>query len=286
MKEIKGAFSIEKYKNDIMDIGTGDICEYFEIGNSIFGRPIYSLSLGKGEKVICIVGGVNGKWEDAYLILSFVKEFCRMYRDKRRVYNVNPSYVLSCRRFVIIPLLNPDGAVYRSEGVDKENVLRERLIAINGGSDDFSVWETNGRGVSLDGNVPVGFPERRRYEEANEIYGSPIHFSGQTPVSEPELCALYSRLCKEKEISFFADISSGGEGYVRGGICNDKKGRRISESLARVGGIKHLKSVSPDALGIADWIGESYCCPSLRISLESSDYERVRELFYTIPLLV
>ncbi len=286
MKEYSERFSIEKYENEILDLGTDDICRVSEIGNSIFGRKLYSLSLGRGEKVICLVGGVSGRSEDARLLLTFIKEFCRMHREKRRVYNADPSYILSYRRFIIIPLLNPDGAVYRSEGMGKENVLRERLLSMNGGNEDLSMWEANGRGVSLERNVPVGFPERKRYEEANEIYGSPAHFSGQTPVSEPELCALYSSLCKEREISLFADISTAIPSSVRGSFFNDKKGKRIGESIARLGGLKCKRDICADDIGIADWIGEAYHCPSFNISFGSTDYERAREIFYTLPLLV
>lgn len=286
MKDFSGEFSVERYENEVLEIGATDCCQVSEIGRSIFGRKLYSVSLGKGDRDICLVGGVRGRAADAQLLLTFIKEFCKMYREERRVYNTDPMYVLSYRRLIIIPLLDPDGAVYRSEGVSDDNVLRDRLIAMNCGNEDFSEWEANGRGVSLERNVPIGFPERKRYEEANEIYGSPSSFSGQTPVSEPELCALYSVLCKEREISLFADISTGSPSSVRGSFANDKKGKRIGESIARIGGLKYKRELRADDIGIADWIGDIHHCPSFSLSLGSTDYENARELLYTLPLLI
>ena len=88
-------------------------------------------------------------------------------------------------------MLNPDGADYAIHGVKEDNPLRERVLKMNGRSEDFSRWQANARGVDLNHNYDAGFWEYKRLEAEQGIAcGAPTRYSGEMPESEPETGAL------------------------------------------------------------------------------------------------
>jgi g-D-glutamyl-meso-diaminopimelate peptidase len=69
----------------------------------------------------------------------------------------------------VIPMLNPDGVEYQIHGVEENNPLRERLLEMNDGSEDFSAWQANARGVDLNHNYDAGFAEYKQLEKEQNI---------------------------------------------------------------------------------------------------------------------
>ena len=162
------------------------------IGKSILGKDLPVLVLGNGPKKILYVGTHHGMERiTADLLLRFVRDFCELYRLDRTVYGISLSWLLECCSLHVVPMLNPDGADYAVHGVADDNPLRNRVIGMNGGSEDLRRWQANARGVDLNHNYNAGFAEYKKLEAKEKIpCGASTRFSGQEPESEPETRAL------------------------------------------------------------------------------------------------
>lgn len=272
----------------------------FNVGKSILGREIPVLTLGKGAKKALYVGAHHGMERiTTNLLLRFVNEFCESYRTDRTVYRLSLSTLFEHYTIHVIPMLNPDGVEYALHGVAEENPLRNRVIGMNGGSEDFSHWQANARGVDLNHNYDAGFADYKRLESETKIpCGAPTRFSGQEPESEPEVRALCNYIRFHAPFKVVLTLHTQGEeiywksrgNYVPGSEPSIRKlaslcGYRLSEAdgMASYG-------------GLTDWCIETCGIPSVTVEcgkginpLPIHDffpiYARLREALFVAPTL-
>ena len=150
---------------------------WFPFGRSILGQTLWCFRLGAGAPRMLYVAGHHGmEWLTGNLLLAFAASDAAQTIE-------GTLYVAPC--------LNPDGAELQILGASPSSVLYERQVRMNGGSEDFSHWQSNARGVDLNHNYPAGFEEYRQIEESLGIFGGgPTRYSGEYPLSEPETAAL------------------------------------------------------------------------------------------------
>lgn len=278
-----------------------DFMAFSYIGKSIMGRGIPMIRLGYGsDKNILYVGTHHGmEWITSIILLRYINEFCEIYKSDRTVYGLNLSYIFNTRSIYIVPMLNPDGVEYQIHGVAENNPIRDRLISMNGGSEDFSSWQANGRGVDLNHNYNCGFAEYKALERAAGIInGAPTRYSGESPESEPEVSALcnFIRTCDTRMI---LTLHSQGEEiyYTSGGILAPRS-QSIGNLLAKMSG---YELSCPEGMaaygGLTDWYIREFNQPSFTIEcgkgknpLPSDDYfpiyMRLREMLFTSPIIM
>lgn len=281
------SLKLEEYESRIQRLAELPKIKVSSFGKSIMDRSLEKLEIGEGEKKIVLLGGVCGELSESNLLTEFAEEYLSMIAEGRRVYGTNPAYLAERRSIIIYPLVNPDAAHYRIEGVCDDNPIIERLLSMNKGSEDFSEWRANGRGVSLERNSPIGFDERKRYENANHIFnGSASEFSGNTPESEPELCSLIDDVMKYKGIKILLQISEGKDSIYSPSVCEGYPGgARIRKSIQRVSGIRRYKSAVSES-GIVDMMAIKLHLNSYKLTSDRVDLKRMRDLLYTLPLLI
>ena len=202
------------------------------LGETIMGRGIPMLTLGTGDRACLFVGAQRaGDWMTSLLLLRWLSEACEIFSVNGRIFRYSLPYLLSTRRIIVLPMLNPDGVEYCLHGVRKENLLYERLLLMNGGSDDFSSWQANARGVDLSHNYSVGFFEQKEREKREGILGgASVGFAGESSESEPEVGALCNYLRYHIDIRAVLNFQMMG-----GSIGYDSHGRTAprSHSIAR-----------------------------------------------------
>lgn len=282
----KQQLSYTEYENRIDSLRKSEKISAESIGKSIMGRHIQKLEIGLGEKKILLLGGACGDSESADTLLSFAEEFAASCSERKRMCGTNPSYVSLYRKLVIYPLLNPDALEYRRIGLSEDNPIRDRLLAMNLFSEDFSEWKANGRGVSLERNSPIGFEKRKAYENAREIFnGSPCQFSGNTPESEPELCALINDILKYEKIKALVQISKGKDGIYTPVTSRTEGKNPTLKSMLRICGMRRASDTEEDN-GIVDLLSEKYGVCVYKISSERCDLKNLRDLLYTLPVIL
>ena len=271
----------------------------FCIGKSILGKEIPVLILGGGKRKFLYVGAHHGmEWITASLLLCFADEFCRLYQSGGRIGKQPVVSLWNRFQLHIVPMLNPDGVNYAIHGVDNtQNPLYERVLAMNGGSNDFGHWQANARGVDLNHNYNAGFAEYKKLEAEQGIAcGAPTRYSGEEPESEPEVCALCNYIRFHLPLGAVFTFHTQGEE-----LFWKSRGKYVAKSEAA---IRKLALESRYALneaeglaaygGLTDWCIESCRTPAVtfecgkgRNPLPVSDffpiYTRLRKTLFLAP---
>ncbi len=269
------------------------------MGTSILGRGIPMLSIGEGrQKGVMYVGCHHGmEWITSAVLLKFIGELCESVLHGRKTYGINTAHMLRSRTVHVIPQLNVDGANIQIHGAE-DCILRERLLSMNG-SEDFSHWQANARGVDLNHNYDAGFYEYKKIEaEAGILGGCATRFSGESPESEPEVASLCSLLRFSSDISMVLTLHSQGEEiYYSSGGMTAPKSVAAARVLSRLSGYKLEEAEGMASYGgLTDWCIRSLNIPSFTIEcgkgenpLPISDfpdiYSRLREALFTAPIL-
>ena len=114
------------------------------LGRSILGRKIPLITLGEGKRAVVYVAAHRGTEAiTTGVLLDFIADYLKQYERHATVFEYPLEYLFRERKIYIVPMLNPDGVSYVIDGVEEKNPLRERLLAMNGGSEDFSCWRAN-----------------------------------------------------------------------------------------------------------------------------------------------
>ncbi len=268
------------------------------LGESIMGRNIPLITLGRGKKSILYVGAHHGmEWITSIVLLRFINEYAELVKKKCRIFSYEMEYIFSSRTIYIVPMLNPDGVDYQINGVGKDNILYDRLLKMNRGDEDFSRWQANARGVDLNHNYNCGFAEYKRLEIENGIgEGAPTRYSGNMPESEPEVAYLCNFLRFNEDISMVLTLHSQGEEiYYTGGGKTLPRSKQIANAFARMSGYKLCEPEGLSAYGgLSDWCITELLRPSFTIEcgkgknpLPLEDhfkiYTRLREILFTAP---
>ena len=166
------------------------------VGRSYRGREIPMVSIGKGEKKVLYVGAHHGaEGITSALLLEYIKEADSLIREGKRIGGVDGELFVNTRRVDIVPMLNPDGVEISVRGVSRDDIMYDRLLRMNGGCDDFTSWQANGRGVDLNHNYNDMFAHYKGIEREMGLFGGArSKYSGEYPESEPECAAAASYL--------------------------------------------------------------------------------------------
>ena len=270
------------------------------IGTSVLDRPIPILHIGKGERRVLYVGAHHGmEWITSLVLVLFAEELCKEIQAQKRVCGIYPCDLLGGYTLSILPMLNPDGVEYQIHGVDEDNPLRERLLQMNGGNEDFSSWQANARGVDLNHNYDAGFAEYKRIEAENCIgKGAPTRYSGECAESEVEVAALCNLIRFSSPWKGVMTLHTQGEEIFAPPCKNAKSTAVTARRLSQLTGYKLSRADGLAAYGgLSDWCAEKMSIPAftmecgrgknpLPLSQISSIYTTMRASLFLFPTIL
>ena len=273
--------------------------EVGELAKSILGRPIPLLRLGHGPQFVLYVGAHHGmEWLTTVLLLYFIDDLCDCARYGRHAVGLSAEYILRTRTLVFVPMLNPDGVQLALCGADADGILTERQRQMNGGSDDFSKWQANARGVDLNHNYRTGFYEYKKLEREMNVYsGAPTRFSGEAPESEPESAALAAFIRSLMPHSIFTLHTQGEEIYCGGGAAVGDRILSMARAVSGLSGYRLCVPEGPAAYGgLTDWAVSELSIPSFTLECGKGEnplppssalliYATLRRMFFYSPLI-
>ena len=265
---------IDFYMNKYSFISVSGLCK------SILGKMIPTIVLGEGKTVITYIGGEEGcDVVSSSLLIRFVRDICALYDEKGSAFGFSAENILKNYTLVIIPMLNPDGICYSSKGVNNENPLRDRVLKLNGGSENFSSWKGNARGIELKYNYSLEYSE-------NE--------------PEPEVGALCNflryGLMPNLLLSFSQCDDTEGKVYFGDGEIENK----MAVAFSQMSGMKRIyRESEPTKLMLADWAMKELKLPAFSFEIPSvkgstykqfddkifSYYVKIRKIFFCAPFL-
>lgn len=270
------------------------------LGRSILGRKIPLITLGEGKRAVVYVAAHRGTEAiTTGVLLDFIADYLKQYERHATVFEYPLEYLFRERKIYIVPMLNPDGVSYVIDGVEEKNPLRERLLAMNGGSEDFSCWRANARGVDLNHNYDANFSEYKKQEIAVGIFnGAPEGYSGEFPESEPETAALCRFLrAKREEIAGVLTLHLGGEEICCS--CADQltaKSMAAGRVLSRFTGYRLVRPEGLSMQGsLTDWCISALERPSYTLKCGKGEasyeegkrmYEKLRRALFSFSCII
>ena len=224
------------------------------IGKSLFGHSMYAVKAGEGRPCGIAQYAIHGR-EYITAKLAFAQYEIGVKKG-------------SCW---FLPLVNPDGALLAERGLDSvENEKdKARLLALNNGSEDFSLWKANGRGVDLN----VNFPARWGTGVKNTRTPSAENYIGEAPCSELETRALV-RFTQIIRPDYTVSYHTKGEEiywyfYQSTHTCHRDKA--LAETLSKATGYP-LKEIKGSAGGYKDWCVKSLQIPAFTVEAGKDDF--------------
>ena len=172
---------------------------------------------------------------------------------------------------------------------------------MNHGSNDFSKWQANARGVDLNHNYPTGFWKYKMLEKNGGIEGgAPTGYSGETPESEPEVGAISNFLRYNESIidGVLTLHTQGEEIYFQSADRILPGAWSTAKNISEITGYRlgQADGTVPCG-GLTEWCIEELGLPSFTLKcgtgpnpLSTKDfftnYIRLRKLFFSFPTLL
>ena len=234
-------------------------------GKSVFGRNLYAIKIGDGLPVGIAQYAIHGR---EYVTAKLALHHCKI-KVKGSVW--------------ILPLTNPDGALLSQVGLQsvKSARVKNKLIAMQNGNENFSLWKANGRGVDLNVNFDADWGTGAK----NTRFAGAENYIGKKPFSERESKALKKFTLKIKPNYTVSYHTKGEEIYwhFHQPTENLERDKRLGEALSKATGYP-LVEAGNSAGGYKDWCIQALKIPAYTIEVgkDSFSHPLVEETIYDI----
>lgn len=228
--------------------------DFFVVGYSMLGTPIYGVHLGSYEgNQLLVEGSIHAR---EYITSLLIVEQVKYYATQ----NINGG-------MYFIPLSNPDGVRLVLDGSDSINCpqLKHYLDYLNGGNSDFSQWKANANAVDLNVNFDADWGGGSQ----NVFCPAPANFVGFYPNSEREVNALREFTLKNQPnitISYHTKgevIYYGFTGLTPAQLSRDYD---IAKNISDVTGYEIIRT-SNSTGGYSDWVSRTLGVPAYTIEV-------------------
>jgi len=234
------------------------------IGKSVMGRDIIELRVGNGPTEIHVNASIHAnEWITTGALMTFINDFLLATTNSQQLEGqyMFPLYTMNTMSFV--PMVNPDGVNLVINGAPYEEPYHSEVLRINGGSNDFSGWKANIRGVDLNKQFPALW-------EVDAVKGpqepAPRDFSGTAPLTEPEVQAI-AQLTRERSFNRVLALHTQGEEIYWGfqGL-EPPESEVYANRMSQASGYQAIRYVNSTA-GYKDWFIQDWRRPGFTIEL-------------------
>ena len=240
------------------------------IGQTVLGKRIPLISVGRGKKSVIYIGGqAGGESQSVSVLLRFINELCGFIVNNGRFYNCSAAYFFATRTIIVVPMLNPDGINFFRYGVENELPIKQDLIDKECGR---GTWKGNARGINLKQNFG------KRFDDIITL--------------EPESGALRNYLMFNRDIKLAISLCKGQNSIVcthRG--STPPRLTAIGNTIARSMFCDYFCENGNGT--ICDFCSEELVIPSFEIRSSYSygrncfeDYCRQREALFLAPTII
>lgn len=224
------------------------------VGKSELGQEIFAFTVGENKNdVVLVEGGLHAR---EYITALVCIELIKMYSKKKLDFQI-----------CFVPLANPDGVglCLEADGFLANQERFEKLVEINNGSKDFSLWKANINAVDLN----VNFDALWSLGKSNTFKPSSQNFVGPFPESESETRVLKNLAIKTQPILSLCFHSKGEVIYYGFEPLSKQHKKRdlfIAKQLQKISGYKPVKT-HQSVGGFSDWVSLVLGIPALTIEV-------------------
>ncbi|WP_432665808.1 M14 family metallopeptidase [Wukongibacter baidiensis] len=238
-------------------------------GQSVLGRNLYYIKLGKGPNQVFYNGAHHGlEWITSPLLMKFTENFLKNYTEGKNIRGYDLNKIWNESSIYIMPMVNPDGIDLVLNGLSPTNPYYNELIEWNNGSTDFSkVWQANNKGVDLNHNYPARWQESKDRAIEMGITGpGPTRYGGPFPLSEPETEAVTEFVKNHNFRLVLAYHTQGEVIFWEFEDLQPPEARTIGQRFADVSGYRLAQIFGIGAYaGMKDWFIKEYRRPGYTI---------------------
>lgn len=235
------------------------------IGQSVMGKPLYHLKLGKGKKKIHWNGSFHAnEWITSSVIMAFLNDYLLALTNNQPLRGVPVYPIFEQVTLSIVPMVNPDGVDLVLLGPLEEEPYHREAAIINRDHPDFSGWKANIRGVDLNNQFPAKWEIEKERKEPKAP--APRDYPGDDALTEPEVLAMAELTKRENFDMVIAFHTQGEEFYWGYEGFEPPEAEKMAEEFERVSGYKNVRYVDSHA-GYRDWFIQEYKKPGFTLEL-------------------
>lgn len=92
------------------------------VGNSVLGKNIYVVKLGRGSKKVFYSASIHAnEWITSVLLMKFIEDYCVAYVGNSRLYGQSVRRLFNSVSIYIMPMVNPDGVDLVTDSLSKSS---------------------------------------------------------------------------------------------------------------------------------------------------------------------
>lgn len=232
------------------------------VGTSECGLPVPYVFVGKKCKRNMIVTGAIHAREHltALVTLCLAKDIVK--HCDRQIYG----------GIYFVPMVNPDGVRLCQEGTGfvADKSIETELLRLNGGSNDFSLWKANARGVDLNVNFDADWGKGA----SNVFQAAAENYVGTSPLCAAESRALARFTELVKPVCTLSYHLKGEEIYWYFGQSGARlqRDKKLAEALSARTGYKLVSDTRGSAGGYKDWCIRHLGIPSFTVEIGNDKF--------------
>ncbi|WP_339260691.1 M14 family metallopeptidase [Lysinibacillus sp. FSL K6-3209] len=253
--------------NDIKKLQTAyPFLQSTPIGNSVLAQPIPEILIGNGSKRIHYNGSFHAnEWITTPTIMTFLNDYLLALTNQTTIRGLSMGSLYNQTTLSLVPMVNPDGVNLVINGPPANEALKNKLIAWNNNSTNFSGWKANINGVDLNDQ----FPAKWELENArNPQTPGPRDYGGEAPLTQPEAIAM-ADLTRNSNFAWVLAFHTQGR-VIYWGFENlePPESQTMVEEFSRVSGYEPIQSANSYA-GYKDWFIQDWRRPGFTVELGS-----------------
>lgn len=104
------------YNSDILRLNIANLLRTYNflnaqiVSNSVLGKPIYVIKLGKGKKQVFYSASIHAnEWITSVVLMKFIEDYAKAYVNNDTLYNYSVRNLFNNCSIFIMPMVNPDG---------------------------------------------------------------------------------------------------------------------------------------------------------------------------------
>ena len=102
------------------------------VGNSVLGKNIYVVKLGKGSKKVFYSASIHAnEWITSVLLMKFIEDYCIAYNNNSKLYGYSIRRLFNSVSIYIMPMVNPDGVDLVTDNLNKSSLAYLNALNIS-----------------------------------------------------------------------------------------------------------------------------------------------------------
>jgi g-D-glutamyl-meso-diaminopimelate peptidase len=234
-----------------------------DIGNSVLGKSLYEIRVGKGSKRVHLNGSFHAnEWITSSVLMTILDTYLFSLVNRQPIRGMNTQLLYDSTELSMVPMVNPDGVDLVINGPTIEK--RDEIVSINDGNHEFTGWKANIHGVDLNNQ----YPAKWEIEKERKVPKGPASrdYPGGCPLTEPETVAM-ADLAKSSLFDRMLAFHTQGEEFYWGyeGL-EPPESQALATEFERVSKYRGVQYVDSYA-GYKDWFIQEFRRPGFTIEL-------------------